>query len=65
VQLALEYLADDFELGQIRVEYKNSAVYGDEIVPYYIEEETGVTVILKKREDEEIFALVSLERRKK
>lgn len=65
VQLALEYLPDDFELGQIRVEYKNSAVYGDEIVPYYIEEDTGVTVVLKNREDEEIFALVSLERRKK
>jgi acyl-ACP thioesterase len=64
VQLALEYLPEDFELGQIRVEYKNSAVYGDEIVPYYCEEDTGVSVVLKNRENETIFALVSLERRK-
>jgi acyl-ACP thioesterase len=64
VQLALEYLPEDFVLGQIRVEYKNSAVYGDEIVPYYCVEDTGVTVVLKNHEDGKVFALVSLERRK-
>ena len=64
VQLATEYLPDDFDLGQIRVEYKNSAKYGDVLVPYYEMKEEGLAVELKAAEDEKIFAIIYLERRK-
>lgn len=65
VQLAMEYLPEDFELGQIRVEYKTSAKCGDVIVPYYQMEENGLAVVLKDQKDGRIFAVVYLERRKK
>ncbi len=34
VRMAQEYLPKDFEVRQLRVEYKSSAVYGDIIYPY-------------------------------
>lgn len=34
IQMALEYLPDNFEVAQIRAEYKLSAVYGDTIYPF-------------------------------
>lgn len=64
VQLAMEYLPEDFEVGQIRVEYKVSAKYGDVIIPYYQTGENGMTVVLKGQAAGSIFAVVSMERRK-
>lgn len=64
VQLAMEYLPEELELGQIRVEYKVSAKYGDIIVPYYHMGEDGLVVVLKDQKDDRIFAVVSMERRK-
>lgn len=64
VQLASEYLPDGFEIGQIRVEYKISAKYGDVIVPYYQMMDEGLAVELKSEDDDRVFAVVYLERRK-
>ncbi len=64
VQLAAEYLPENFDIGQIRVEYKNSAKYGDVIVPYYEIMDGGLAVELKAADDDKIFAIVYLERRK-
>lgn len=64
VQLAMEYLPEDFELGQIRVEYKVSAKCGDVIIPYYQMGEDELAVVLKAQKDGRIFAVVYLERRK-
>ncbi len=65
VQLAMEYLPEDFDLGQIRVEYKISAKRGDVIVPHYQMEENGLAVVLKDHRESRIFAVVYLERRRK
>lgn len=64
VQMAMEYLPEDFLTGQIRVEYKLAAKYGDVIMPYYRMEEDSLTVVLKNQESGVIFAVVLLERRK-
>lgn len=44
VQMALEVLAEEIRVRQARVEYKKSAVYGDEIFPKVAREE-GRTVV--------------------
>ena len=46
VQLAAEVLPDDFVAGQVRVEYKKSAVYGDKIVIKKAEEAKRIVVEL-------------------
>jgi len=44
VQMALNLLEDDPAVKRVRVEYKKSAVLGDEILPYYAKE-AGRTVV--------------------
>ena len=46
VQMAAEYLPEDFEIHQIRAEYKKSAVLGDVIYPGVQVSPDGVTVVL-------------------
>ena len=47
VQLAGEYLPEDFPVGRMRAEYKRSAVLGDRIYPKVGREETCCTVCLE------------------
>lgn len=46
VMVAEEYLPEDFQVKEIRVEYKNAAVLGDIIVPRVTMRENEVTVVL-------------------
>ena len=46
VQLAVEVLPDDFQVHEVRVEYKKSAVYGDKIVLKKAVEESRIVVEL-------------------
>ena len=46
VQMAAEYLPEDFEIHQMRAEYKKSAVLGDVIYPGVKVSPDGVTVVL-------------------
>lgn len=46
VMVAEEYLPEDFQVKEIRVEYKTAAVYGDVIVPRVTIREKEVTVVL-------------------
>lgn len=57
VLLAAEVLPEEFEVRQVRVEYKKSAVYGDEIVIKMAEEETRIVVELSDEENN-TYALV-------
>ena len=44
--LAQEFLPNQFEIGEIRVEYKKAAVLNDILYPRVTEEENCVTVVL-------------------
>lgn len=57
VQMAMEYIEHTGDIRQVRVEYKNSAVYGDIIVPKVAAEETRTVVELCDEADR-IFATV-------
>lgn len=46
VMLAEEYLPEDFEVREIRVEYKNAAKYNDVIIPRVTFEEQSATIVL-------------------
>ena len=46
VQMAEEFLPEDFEVGELRVEYKKEAVLGDVLTPVYCVNENQVTVTL-------------------
>ncbi len=47
VSMVLNYLPGDFEIGQIRVEYKKQAHLSDVLVPYVVEAEDFITVSLR------------------
>ena len=55
--MAMEYIEHAGDIRQVRVEYKNSAVYGDIIVPKIAAEETR-TVVELCDESDRIFATV-------
>ena len=57
VLLAAEVLPEDFVVGQVRVEYKKSAVYGDKIVIKMAEEDIRIVVELSDEENN-TYALV-------
>lgn len=46
IEMALEYVPEDFVVGQVRAEYKQSAVYNDTILPKINIEEDKVTAVL-------------------
>lgn len=46
VMVAEEYLPENFKVKEIRVEYKNAAVYGDVLIARVTIEEDAVTVVL-------------------
>ena len=50
ISMAMEYLPEGFEVGQVRVEYRTQAVLHDEIVPQVYVEEDLCTVGLCNRE---------------
>jgi len=50
VMVAEEYLPEEFQVKEIRVEYKTAAVYGDVIVPRVTISEKEVTVVLVDEE---------------
>ena len=58
VEVALEYLPQDFSVSETRVEYKKAAVQGDVIVPRVLAETDRVTVVLGG-EDESAYAIVA------
>lgn len=47
IQMAMEYLPDDFKAGQVRAEYKKQAFLEDVLVPTVAEEDGKVVVVLK------------------
>ena len=44
--MAEEFLPENFEVGELRVEYKKAAVLGDVLTPVYCVNENQVTVTL-------------------
>lgn len=64
IQMALEVSDEHIVVGQVRVEYKKSALYGDEIFPKMHSEEGKVTIKLCDAEDKP-FAVVELTGEKK
>lgn len=57
VQVAMKYVPKDFNIGQLRVEYKKAAVEGDMLIPRVTVEEDCITVALVA-EDGKAFAIV-------
>ena len=58
IQMAEEYLPEGFKVGQIRAEYKMSAVYGDVICPYVQTPEDDRFVVNLQNEAGRTFALI-------
>ena len=50
IKMAQEYLPDSFPIGQVRAEYKMSAVLGDTIVPMIDRNDNTITVVLANTE---------------
>lgn len=46
VEIAREFLPDDFLIGELRVEYKKASVLGDVIIPRISRTDEGYTVVL-------------------
>ena len=46
VQMAMEFLPENFQIGQMRAEYKKAALLGDVIVPYVAQTDEVCTVLL-------------------
>ena len=61
IQMAQEYVPSDFQIGQMRAEYKKQAVLGDIIVPLVYVEENTYTVALCK-ENLEPYTVVEFSR---
>jgi len=62
IQMAEEYLPEGFQVGQIRAEYKMSAVYGDVICPYIQIKEDDRFVVDLQNEAGKTFALIEFAR---
>ena len=58
VNIAMEYLPDDFLIHQMRAEYKKQAFLDDVLYPYIVSVESGYVVSLR---DEEGRPYVSVE----
>lgn len=63
VELAEEYLPEEFKVGRIRVEYRKAAVLGDLLHPVVLTEQDRVTVVLMD-EEEKTYAAVQFLRSK-
>lgn len=50
IQMAQEYIPNDFPIGRVRAEYKMSAVLGDTIVPMINRNDDTITVVLANTE---------------
>ena len=61
VWLAMEYVPKEFEISHLRVEYKNSAMYHDVMVPVVTKTKDTIVVVLQD-EQGKIFAVVEFER---
>lgn len=46
IEMAMEYLGEDFTVSQLRVEYKKAALFGDVVFPKVFEEENRILVEL-------------------
>lgn len=46
VQAAMQYLPEDFAVGEVRVEYRRAAVQGDILIPRVSLRDTGAVVVL-------------------
>lgn len=57
IQMALEYLPEEFVVGEIRVEYKIPAVYGDKVIPKVYPMGKRMVVCLEQ-EDGKSYAVV-------
>ncbi len=58
IKMAMEYIPDDFNIGEIRVEYKLSAKLGDMIVVGYHEDDKGTIHITMKNEAGKEYAVM-------
>lgn len=47
VRMAMDFLPGDFEIGQMRAEYKKQALLGDVLYPFVVQNETVCTVTMK------------------
>lgn len=62
VMVAEEYLPEDFQVKEIRVEYKTAAVLGDVIVPRVAVQENEVTVVLADSQGKTYATVLFLEK---
>ena len=61
IHMAMNYLPADFRVGQMRAEYRRSALLGDEVIPVVVSLEDAVTVSLCGS-DEKPFTVVEFTR---
>ena len=57
VAVAMSYVPSEFSIKELRAEYKNSALLGDEIIPHVTEDEDVITVVLQAT-DGKIYAVI-------
>ncbi len=50
VNMAMEYLPDDFAIRQMRAEYKKQAFLDDVLQPYVVQTENGYIICLQDEE---------------
>lgn len=63
LDIAEEYLPDDFEIGTCRIEYKTAAKYGDEILPIRYKTAPDTWLISLQSTSGDIFANVEFRRK--
>ena len=64
IHMAMEYLPEDFAVGQMRAEYKKSALLHDAVIPSVVQEE-GIFVVSLCNAQGSPFAVVEFTRTKK
>lgn len=65
VRMAMNYVPEDFEISQLRVEYKNQAVLDDVICPVVaVSEDKRLYTVSLNREDGKPYSIVELQKRK-
>lgn len=51
VNMAMEYLPEDFMVGQMRAEYKMQAFLNEELYPYVVKNEKGYVIVLRDKSE--------------
>lgn len=62
VQMAMEYLPEGFEIGQMRAEYKKQALLGDLVCPIIYETDEKLCTVVLNNQESQPYCIVEFER---